>query len=591
MPISNPNPPTVLDEDVIVRTCEYINFTGAGVVATYDAVTGRVDVTIAGGAGTGDMDKATYDPDEDGVIASAQLDTGLALLDGSRTYTGDMNLGGFDIGYIGHFSGGNQAVDALTGFVYDEAVAIADNSVHRGGYFNPRGAKADAAFTNQQIALQGDSMILATNSQNWSHSKALVGVYAAPQVITGATGNLGGVVSVQAVATLNGMVTTNRYGLYVNDAGGTATLTNQYGVYIEEMDKGGTLNWGLYNLSDSYFAKPITLNPIATASLPVAPLEGMLTYDATLDKLTYRDSDSWEVVLAVSDVDDTPVNGADTVPVSSNWAFDHVAAADPHTGYMLESVLTEQGDVLYASGVATLAALPHGTAGQVLQSGGHAANPSWLSLGTMAAETATDYVAKALFDAHTVLYATSDNTPAALSVTEQTVVGRITSGNIAALSVAQLQTLIFSAALPENIGIFFDEALSADGKYSGFVTSNFKAGATLAFGDAVYLAVADDRWELTDSSAEATTKCLAGICVLAAAGDGSDTTVLLLGKVRADTAFPSFTKYAPVFFSETAGDLTSTAPITAGACIRVAGWAWSADELWVQPSGDWFEHA
>lgn len=57
------------------------------------------------------------------------------------------------------------------------------------------------------------------------------------------------------------------------------------------------------------------------------------------------------------------------------------------------------------------------------------------TLGTMAAETATNYVAKSLYDAHTVLYATSDNTPAALTVTEQTVVGRATGGNIAALAI------------------------------------------------------------------------------------------------------------------------------------------------------------
>jgi hypothetical protein len=41
--------------------------------------------------------------------------------------------------------------------------------------------------------------------------------------------------------------------------------------------------------------------------------------------------------LVQTDVDDTPVNGVTTAPVSSNWAYDHVAAADPHTGYMLES--------------------------------------------------------------------------------------------------------------------------------------------------------------------------------------------------------------------------------------------------------------
>lgn len=47
----------------------------------------------------------------------------------------------------------------------------------------------------------------------------------------------------------------------------------------------------------------------------------------------------------------------------------------------------------------------------------------------------SDYVTKALYDAHTILYATTDNTPAALTVSEQTVVGRATGGNISALAI------------------------------------------------------------------------------------------------------------------------------------------------------------
>lgn len=47
----------------------------------------------------------------------------------------------------------------------------------------------------------------------------------------------------------------------------------------------------------------------------------------------------------------------------------------------------------------------------------------------------SDYVTKALYDAHSILYATSDNTPAALTVGEQTVVGRATGGNISALAI------------------------------------------------------------------------------------------------------------------------------------------------------------
>lgn len=52
------------------------------------------------------------------------------------------------------------------------------------------------------------------------------------------------------------------------------------------------------------------------------------------------------------------------------------------------------------------------------------------------------HILKSLFDAQTILAATSDNTPAALSVPEQRLVGRITSGNLAALTAAQIRALI-----------------------------------------------------------------------------------------------------------------------------------------------------
>jgi hypothetical protein len=51
-------------------------------------------------------------------------------------------------------------------------------------------------------------------------------------------------------------------------------------------------------------------------------------------------------------------------------------------------------------------------------------------------------VQKSLFDAHTILQATTDDTPVALSVPQQTVVGRITGGNITALTASQVRTLI-----------------------------------------------------------------------------------------------------------------------------------------------------
>jgi len=213
-----------------------------------------------------------------------------------------------------------------------------------------------------------------------------------------------------------------------------------------------------------------------------------------------------------------------------------------------------------------------------------------ISLTGLSGEPA-DTVNKSLFDANTILAADADDTPAALEITEQTVIGRLTGGNIKPLSIAELQTLLFSLAMTENVAILLDDSLSADGKYSGFCVPGI-AGATLAFGDLVYLQTADQRWELA-SADNAATGCnfLVGICVLAAANDGDATRVLLWGKVRADTAFPALTQGAPVYMSTTAGDIQTTAPSGTTDIIRIMGHGGeTAEELYFNPSNDWLEH-
>jgi len=57
-------------------------------------------------------------------------------------------------------------------------------------------------------------------------------------------------------------------------------------------------------------------------------------------------------------------------------------------------------------------------------------------------KTIADFVEKSLFDADTILAADSDNTPAALTVPVQTLVGRITAGNIDALTAPEARTLL-----------------------------------------------------------------------------------------------------------------------------------------------------
>lgn len=53
-----------------------------------------------------------------------------------------------------------------------------------------------------------------------------------------------------------------------------------------------------------------------------------------------------------------------------------------------------------------------------------------------------EFVEKATYNANTVLAATTDDTPAAVTIAEQQVLGRITGGNIKGLSAAELATLI-----------------------------------------------------------------------------------------------------------------------------------------------------
>lgn len=138
--------------------------------------------------------------------------------------------------------------------------------------------------------------------------------------------------------------------------------------------------------------------PAATASGTYVPLSqrgaanGVATLDAggtvpdaQLPAAVARDS---EVTAAVAahEADTTSVHGiADTALLATQAELDaHAAAADPHAGYVLES----------------------------------------------------------LYDADTILKADADNTPSALAVGASTLVGRAAAGGIAALTAAQVRALL-----------------------------------------------------------------------------------------------------------------------------------------------------
>ena len=139
--------------------------------------------------------------------------------------------------------------------------------------------------------------------------------------------------------------------------------------------------------------------------------------------------------------------------------------------------------------------------------------------------------------------------------------------------------------------IKLDAVLSADEKWSG-VTMSGTAGATLAVGDVCFLQTADSKWELVDGILDGTDlgfKLQLGICVLAAAADAT-TEMLVYGKVRS-AAFPTFTVGAPVYLSDTAGDLIVAQPSTTNFAIRICGYAISATDLLFNPSNDYIVHS
>lgn len=93
----------------------------------------------------------------------------------------------------------------------------------------------------------------------------------------------------------------------------------------------------------------------------------------------------------------------------------------------------------------------NGTSGKIIQDSGYAVS---------------DFVLDTLFDANTILKADSDNTPEALTVAEDRLVGRITSGEITALTGLEvLNNLIWSAAPASKTATGSQGEVAFDGDY------------------------------------------------------------------------------------------------------------------------------
>jgi hypothetical protein len=119
------------------------------------------------------------------------------------------------------------------------------------------------------------------------------------------------------------------------------------------------------------------------------------------------------------------------------------------------------------------------------------------------------------------------------------------------------------------------------------LSAQMLAGGTIAAFETVCIHTVTGEVVITDASAFATARCI-GIAP-AAISDTATGEILLQGYIRDDTW--NWTVGGTMYLSETAGDMTQTAPSTDGAFVQVLGIALTADVVYFNPSLDIIEHA
>lgn len=139
--------------------------------------------------------------------------------------------------------------------------------------------------------------------------------------------------------------------------------------------------------------------------------------------------------------------------------------------------------------------------------------------------------------------------------------------------------------LAEKTSVQLDPAGGADGDYSG-ITFTATAGATIAFGDFVYLDAADSEWKLTDADAVSTAGDVAVAVAVTSGTDGNPVTLMTHGIIRADAKFPTLTIGSAAYLGTTAGAIQVAEPTGADDVVRVVGFALTANELMVTISPD-----
>lgn len=260
----------------------------------------------------------------------------------------------------------------------------------------------------------------------------------------------------------------------------------------------------------------------------------------------------------------TGVHGAGTAVIATT--SDITTAL---TTTVLKTAFTAKGSILAGSAVSDPTSLAvAGTNGYVLQvDSTQATGLKWAS-------------APAGTPADTAVALTAYGASSAAGTSAEYSRGDHSHGSVSA------NTTLLPKQMVENDPLLLDAVLSATGKYSGIVEAG-TSDAALLFGQVCYLTAASTRWALAAATSASGTSKL-GICVAAATGAATTTSMLLFGKASAG-AFPTLTVGAPVFLSNTAGSVVVAAPTAASSVVRVIGYGNAAGELAVHPAGSWIE--
>lgn len=207
----------------------------------------------------------------------------------------------------------------------------------------------------------------------------------------------------------------------------------------------------IYEHDDDHVDAASTLsNPLTTDN--AGAIEFFLTDMTKVTLRASKDGKQTQVVTEgvwrVPDPSDLATHLADTSDAHDASAISLLDTANQYTATNVETALAEVLDEVQAHEADTSAA--HAASAISYNGGtGMSATDVEAAIDELATEKADDsgVVHNTLFDAHTVLAATSDNTPAAVTVAEQRILGRKTGGNITALTASEVMNTVFGLDL------------------------------------------------------------------------------------------------------------------------------------------------